>query len=108
MAADAFWQNDPYYPRPSYDEDTIEGKIWSKFKEVYLAKDKEILGSTTQPEDFIDLLEAEAESKKVDLVIGGPPKALAVSSEEGEKDKTGKKKHSEFFSFQGGRNCLVL
>ncbi|KAI8286180.1 hypothetical protein K4K56_008950 [Colletotrichum sp. SAR 10_98] len=40
MAADAYWDNDPYYPRPikDGDNDSTEGQIWREFKRVYLTK----------------------------------------------------------------------
>ncbi|KAF4864970.1 hypothetical protein CGCSCA1_v014078 [Colletotrichum siamense] len=111
MAADAFWQNDPYYPRPNKDTTTDEYLYWSIFKDVYMTKGKEILGEgATQPEEFITLIEAEAEEKQVDLVMRGPPKAPVIESEasSSKADSTGnadkkekkdkKKKHRKFFS----------
>ncbi|KAF0324304.1 hypothetical protein GQ607_008478 [Colletotrichum asianum] len=94
MAADAYWDNDPYYPRPTKhgDNDSTEGKIWrAQFKRVYLAKGGEILGEgVTQPEDFIKSLEAKGQERQQDLTMAGPPKATSTGPGNSSKKKDGR------------------
>ncbi|KAH0438206.1 hypothetical protein CcaCcLH18_03473 [Colletotrichum camelliae] len=93
MAADAYWDNDPYYPRPTKDDgnDSTEGHAWKEFKRVYLAKGMEILGEgATQPEDFIKSLEAKGQERQVDLVMAGPPKATSTGPGSNSKRKKGR------------------
>ncbi|EQB48468.1 hypothetical protein CGLO_12299 [Colletotrichum gloeosporioides Cg-14] len=93
MAADAYWDNDPYYPRPTKNDDnhSTEGKIWREFKRVYLAKAREILGDeATQPEDFIYSLEAKGQERQQDLVMAGPPKATSIGPGNDSKKKKGR------------------
>lgn len=93
MAADAYWDNDPYCPRPTKDgdNDSTEGKIWGEFKRVYLAKGRAILGEgATQPVDFIDSLEARGQERQQGLVMAGPPKAASTGPGSNSKKKKGR------------------
>ncbi|KAH9231472.1 hypothetical protein K456DRAFT_1915002 [Colletotrichum gloeosporioides 23] len=93
MAAAAYWDNDPYYPRPTKDgdNDSTEGKIWREFKRVYLTKGRAILEEgATQPVDFINSLEAKGQEREQDLVMAGPPKATSTGPGNNSKKKKGR------------------
>ncbi|KAK2032260.1 hypothetical protein LX32DRAFT_710799 [Colletotrichum zoysiae] len=101
-AVKAFWENDPYFPRPNQDLSSTEGQLWQEFKSVYLATSFECLDSSaTLPGDFILKVEQEA-SKRLSssLVLLGPPKSSAptTSSPSASSEKKDKKKHRKYIS----------
>ncbi|OHE97757.1 hypothetical protein CORC01_06962 [Colletotrichum orchidophilum] len=65
-AVRGFWDNDPYYPRPTTNEGllrTTEAKLWSKFKQVYLATSSKILKDDVLAKSFIGLVEEEGKTR---------------------------------------------
>ncbi|KAH6691543.1 zinc finger protein-domain-containing protein [Plectosphaerella plurivora] len=68
----AFWNNDPYYPRPE------ETRLWDAFKKAYLARSARIDDDSPRPQRFIDGIEADAKARL--SANQGPPKAGPSSS----------------------------
>ncbi|KAK2061814.1 hypothetical protein LY76DRAFT_507144 [Colletotrichum caudatum] len=101
-AVKAFWENDPYFPRPNQDLSSTEGKLWQEFKSVYLAKSIECTDSSaTYPGDFILKVEQEANKRlPSSLVLLGPPQSSAptTSSPSASSAKKDKKKHRKYIS----------
>ncbi|KAK1656914.1 zinc finger protein-domain-containing protein [Colletotrichum godetiae] len=73
-AVTAFWENDPYYPKPGYKEGTPEWILWDQFKSFYLAKSYKILDdSATMPAEFLRGVEEHGAAGARQLFMGGPP-----------------------------------
>jgi len=71
-AANAFWENDPYYPRPVPLTDQDYG-LWEVFRGEYLERSGEILGEEGGLADaFFERVLEEAERRQVSA--GGPPR----------------------------------
>ncbi|KAK2038605.1 hypothetical protein LZ31DRAFT_532958 [Colletotrichum somersetense] len=107
QAVKAFWENDPYFPRPNQDLSSTEGKLWQEFKSVYLAKSFECTDSSaTIPGEFILKVEQEANKRlSSSMVLLGPPKSSApttsspgASSPSASSAKKGKKKDRKYTS----------
>ncbi|KAJ0299624.1 hypothetical protein COL5a_000146 [Colletotrichum fioriniae] len=99
-AVRGFWDNDPYYPRPTLEEDshTTEAKLWRKFKQVYLATSSKILKDDELPTTFIEAVELEGKKRLVCApVLQGPPKASAVVTMP--LRSSGKKKQRSYVDF---------
>lgn len=70
QAAAAFWGNDPYYPRPGLERDTL----WSVFREYYLQISGTCMGIVNEPHEaerrralsrqFIDMVEQEGKMRQ--------------------------------------------
>ncbi|KAL9098659.1 MAG: hypothetical protein Q9163_005721 [Psora crenata] len=58
-AVHAFFDNDPYYPRP-FDGDAADQKVWLAFQETYLNTSHQILGESQLPDIFIDTVIQES------------------------------------------------
>jgi hypothetical protein len=70
-AADAFWENDPYYPRPVPAADQDYG-LWDVFREEYLERSGEILG---EEGGFARaFVERVIEEERRQVSAGGPPR----------------------------------
>jgi hypothetical protein len=71
MLVRAFWNNDPYTPRPSADH-TLDADLWSHFRQRYLTS-LELLGKEDGylAQLFIDVVEAEGEKWKARRAIAG-------------------------------------
>lgn len=84
-AVDAFWQNDPYYPRP------WSPQLWEQFKSAYLAFSSKISPGNVLPEQFISRVEDDARSRTNPL--HAPPRSAGAPPQMGEKSpaKKGKK-----------------
>jgi len=91
-AANAFWENDPYYPRPVAATDQDYG-LWEIFREEYLERSGEILGEEGGLANaFIERVVGEAERRytlAVGLPRGGVPRG-GKSSGGGLKRRGGK------------------
>ncbi|KAK7452442.1 hypothetical protein CaCOL14_004646 [Colletotrichum acutatum] len=101
-AVRGFWDNDPYYPRPTMEEDshTTEAKLWRKFKQVYLATSSKILKDDALATTFIEEVELEGKKRSVcPPVLQGPPKASAVVAMP--LRSAGKKKQRIYVDFDG-------
>ncbi|KAK1446673.1 hypothetical protein CCUS01_12200 [Colletotrichum cuscutae] len=99
-AVRGFWDNDPYYPRPTVEEDshTIEAKLWHKFKQVYLATSSKILKDNALAATFIEAVELEGKKRLAcPPVLQGPPKALAAMAIP--PRSSGKKKQRSYVDF---------
>ncbi|KAI1326818.1 zinc finger protein-domain-containing protein [Xylariaceae sp. FL0255] len=77
----AYWDNDPYYPRPNVDE-----QLWQVFSIAYKERGNEIIPGSTLPSRFIAEIEAKAAmmreggSSRPSLPPPlGPPKGLGAS-----------------------------
>ncbi|KXH45992.1 hypothetical protein CNYM01_03958 [Colletotrichum nymphaeae SA-01] len=80
-AVKAFWENDPYYPRPGYKKGTQEWMLWEQFKSDYLVKSYEIMDdSATMPAEFLRRVEEHGNSAARQLFMGGPPPNSATAS----------------------------
>ncbi|GKT48247.1 uncharacterized protein ColSpa_08428 [Colletotrichum spaethianum] len=103
-AVKAFWENDPYFPRPNQDSSSTEAKLWQEFKGVYLEKSYECLDATaTLPSEFILKVEQEAKKRMPSsLVLLGPPKSSTPStpspSASSSKNDKKKAKHQKYIS----------
>ena len=69
IAVNAFWLNDPYYPRPG-------GRLWEGFRERYLERSGEILGDGSEvvkglPGNFVEGIEDRG-SGKWEVLKGSP------------------------------------
>ncbi|KAI3317256.1 zinc finger protein-domain-containing protein [Xylariaceae sp. AK1471] len=70
----AFYMNDPYYPRPSAQAESMETELWTTFVSKYLAMSHKIFNNPSPlPGLFITKVEQEAIKRRHDLA--GPPKA---------------------------------
>lgn len=56
QAASAFFRNDPYYPRPS-GENELDRHLWTAFVQRFLESSRVILGESTLPRMMVDKLE---------------------------------------------------
>ena len=78
-AVEAFWNNDPYYPRPVPPGHPDE-ELWIVFQECYLIKSNELMDSEARSRNlalkFIAGLEWEAGNrfKKLGVMLQGPPR----------------------------------
>ncbi|EFQ33763.1 uncharacterized protein GLRG_08907 [Colletotrichum graminicola M1.001] len=102
-AVSAFWENDPYFPRPTQDLSSTEGKLWQEFKRVYLAKSFDCLDSSaTLPGDFIRQVEEKASTRLSNAqVLQGPPKSSAPTASSPSASSSanmGKKKERKYVS----------
>ncbi|KAK7455039.1 hypothetical protein Landi51_03248 [Colletotrichum acutatum] len=80
-AVKAFWENDPYYPRPGYKEGTQEWMLWEQFKSDYLVKSYKILDdSATMPAEFLRRVEEHGIATARQLFTRGPPPNSAMAS----------------------------
>ncbi|KAK0379420.1 hypothetical protein CLIM01_03208 [Colletotrichum limetticola] len=80
-AVKAFWENDPYYPRPGYKEGSQEWMLWEQFKGHYLVKSYKILDdSATMPAEFLRRVEEHGNSAARQLFMGSPPPNSATAS----------------------------
>ncbi|MCJ1389130.1 hypothetical protein MMC18_001984 [Xylographa bjoerkii] len=88
MAVDAFFQNDPYYPRP-LSSNPHEQSIWTIFRDNYLFTGKTLLEKEEEelkemPDRFISLVESTMETR---LIKKAEAEArLAAMGSEGWKD----------------------
>ncbi|KAJ0317229.1 hypothetical protein COL5a_011206 [Colletotrichum fioriniae] len=84
-AVKAFWENDPYYPRPGYKEGTQEWMLWEQFKSDYLVKSYKILDdSATMPAEFLRRSPIPGSSSSI------------ADTNEGNNDKKKKKKQRKY------------
>lgn len=76
-AVNAFWENDPYYPRPVPPTDQ-DHSLWEVFRAGYLKHSSSILGPESQlAEAFIDRVIQEAQRRSPSASgppRGGPPR----------------------------------
>jgi len=102
-AVEAFWQNDPYYPRPVRSTDRDYG-LWEGFREEYLRQSALILGEEVQLANaFIDRVVGEAERRYTATAgppRGGPP-CGGRSSGGLQKEKGGRNRLDVFWTLQG-------
>jgi hypothetical protein len=66
---EAFWRNDPYYPRPG----TADKELWELFKDVYMEKAGAMGYDTRFGVEFLQLVEEEAK-RRGNVAAGMPPK----------------------------------
>ncbi len=84
-AVDAFWQNDPYYPRPVPPADQDFG-LWEVFRDEYLERSREILGEEVGlAEGFVGRVVEEAERRQAS--VGGPPRGGLPGKNSGGRQK---------------------
>ncbi|KAI0146185.1 zinc finger protein-domain-containing protein [Xylariaceae sp. FL1272] len=69
MCVKAFWDNDPYYPRPATDKEH-----WAVFKSAYLRTSADILPGSPLPQQFITKIENKTTSTLAGPPPQGPPK----------------------------------
>lgn len=71
-AVNAFWENDPYYPRP-VPPTNQDHSLWEVFRAGYLKHSSSILGPEVQLADaFIDRVIQEAQRRS--MSASGPPR----------------------------------
>ena len=75
----AFWNNDPYTPRPSADHD-IDVELWDHFRQRYLESSFGSLRKELRhlPQLFIEGVEAEGKKWKARKVIAGEGSLFAA------------------------------